>query len=360
MKEIQKVKVSEHVSAIFQQKLPPKCGDPGMFTIPCVIGDITFQKAMLDLGASINIIPYSLYKSLKLGTLVETGVVIQLADRSNAYPKGIVEDVLVKVGELIFPADFYVLEMEHEKHVAPVLLGRPFMKTAKTKIDVDTGLLTMEFDGCQVEFNIYDSMKYLIEKFTCYSVDMMDDMTQDLFNIENDDKLRVVIENDLDKMNKEYVMSTEIEEVMRDLNENELNGSFKNRPILLTIPNEKNLPSVLQETKPELKQLLDHLKYVFLGENKTLPVIISNKLNDEQGKKLIVVLKVHKDAIGWTIADIKGISPTTCMHKILLEEGARPVRQPQRRLNPPMMKVVKTKILKLLQAGIIFPISHSE
>ena len=130
MKEIQKVKVSEHLSAIFQQKLPPKCGDPGMFTIPCVIGDITFPKAMLDLGASINIIQYSLCKSLKLGTLVEIGVVIQHADLSNTYPKGIVEDVLVKVGDLIFPVEFCVLEMEHDKHVATILLGRPFMKTA--------------------------------------------------------------------------------------------------------------------------------------------------------------------------------------------------------------------------------------
>ena len=68
-----------------------------------------------------------------MGTLVETGVVIQLADRSNAYPKGIVEDVLVNVGDLIFPADFYALEMEHDKHVAPILQGCPFMKTAKTK-----------------------------------------------------------------------------------------------------------------------------------------------------------------------------------------------------------------------------------
>ena len=320
--------MSKHVSAIFQQKLPPKCGDPGMFTIPCVIGDITFQKAMLDLGASINIIPYSLYKSLKLGTLVETRVVIQLADRSNAYPKGIVEDVLVKVGDLIFPADFYVLEMEHDKHTTPILLGRPFMKTSKTKIDVHTGLLTMEINGCQVEFNIYDSMKYPTENFTCYSVDMIDDITQDLFNIENDDKLKVILENDLDKMNEEYVMSTEIEEVMRDLNENELNGSFDKQPIPLTIPKEKDLPSVLQETKPELKELPEHLKYVFLGENETFSVIISNKLYDEQEEKLIAVLKAHKDAIGWTIVDIKGISPTTCMHKILLEDGARPIRQP--------------------------------
>ena len=90
------------------------------------------------------------------------------------------------------------------------------------------------------------------------------------------------------------------------------------------------------------------------------PVIISNKLNDEQEEKLIAVLKAHKNVIDWTIANIKGISPTTCMYKILLEEGAKPVRQPQRRLNPPIMEVVKTEILKLLQASIIFPISDSE
>ncbi|XP_057545927.1 uncharacterized protein LOC130824921 [Amaranthus tricolor] len=135
LKGIQKVKMSEHISAIFQRKLPPKCGDPGMFTVPCIIGELTSQKAMLDLGASINVIPYSLYKSLKLGTLHETSVVIQLANCSDTL---IVEDVLVEVGNLIFPADFYVSDMEHDKYAAPILLGRPFMKTAKTKIDVDT------------------------------------------------------------------------------------------------------------------------------------------------------------------------------------------------------------------------------
>ncbi|KAK9690655.1 hypothetical protein RND81_09G144000 [Saponaria officinalis] len=123
LKGAQKVKVSEHVSAMFQRKLPPKCGDPGMFTIPCTLGDTRIERAMLDLGASINVLPYSLYKSMKLGALVETGVVIQLADRSKAYPKGVVEDVLVMVDNLIFPADFYVLEMEHDKHAAPILLG---------------------------------------------------------------------------------------------------------------------------------------------------------------------------------------------------------------------------------------------
>ncbi|XP_074318336.1 uncharacterized protein LOC141655142 [Silene latifolia] len=147
LKGVKKVKVSEHVSAMFQRKLPTKCSDPGMFTIPCTIGNTKIQKAMLDLGASINVMPYSLYESMKLGPLHATSVVIQLANRSNVYPKGIVEDVLVLVDNLIFPADFYVLDMEHDKHAAPILLGKTFLKTSSTKIDVSSGSMTMESSG---------------------------------------------------------------------------------------------------------------------------------------------------------------------------------------------------------------------
>ena len=89
------MQVGENVSAVIQRKLPAKCKDPGMFTIPCTIGNTQLEKAMLDLGAYINVMPYSIYISLKLRPLDKTSVVIQLADRSIAYPKGVVEDVLV-------------------------------------------------------------------------------------------------------------------------------------------------------------------------------------------------------------------------------------------------------------------------
>ncbi|KAM1119490.1 hypothetical protein FF2_043133 [Malus domestica] len=110
---------------MLQRKLPPKCKDPGSFTIPCVIGNTRFEHAMLDLGASINVMPYSVYASMNLGELKNDGVIIQLADRSNAYPKGVLEDVLVQVDHLIFPADFYVLDMEDSGHSSPspLLLG---------------------------------------------------------------------------------------------------------------------------------------------------------------------------------------------------------------------------------------------
>ncbi|XP_068305070.1 uncharacterized protein [Pyrus communis] len=129
--------------------------------------------------------------------------------------------------------------------------------------------------------------------------------------------------------------------------------------LLDSVLTNKLLPSIVQPPTLELKPLPSHLKYVFLGEDQTLPVIISSSLTAQEEDKLIRVLKEHKPAIGWTLADIKGISPTTCMHRILLEEGAKPSREAQRRLNPPMLEVVKKEIIKLLDCGVIYPISDS-
>ena len=171
------VRVSENVSAILQHKLPPKCKDPGSFTIPCVIGNTKFKHAMLDLGASINVMPYSIYASMNLGELKNDGVIIQLADRSNAYPKGVLENVLVQVGHLIFPADFYVLDMDESTHSSPmpILLGRPFMKTASTKIDVAKGALTMEFDGEMINFNVCES----VDVHSCFLINMNENVRQE-------------------------------------------------------------------------------------------------------------------------------------------------------------------------------------
>ncbi|CAN6720976.1 unnamed protein product [Malus baccata var. baccata] len=186
------VKVGENVSAILQRKLPPKCKDPGSFTIPCVIGNTRFKSAMLDLGASINVMPYSIYVSMNLGELKHDGVIIQLTDRSNAYPKGVLEDVLVQVDHLVFPADFYVLEMDESDHAPslPILLGRPFMKTARTKIDVYSGTLSLEFDGEVVNFNLSDSIKYPSEDHSCFSIDSL---AQGYLEDLNDDMLEKVI-----------------------------------------------------------------------------------------------------------------------------------------------------------------------
>ncbi|XP_027155271.1 uncharacterized protein LOC113755465, partial [Coffea eugenioides] len=285
LKGNEKVHMGENVSAVLQKKLPPKCKDPGMFTVPCKIGNIKIEKAMLDLGASINVMPRSIYNLMNIRPLKETGVIIQLADRSNAYPDGVLEDILVQIDNLIFPADFYVLDMEDDNsNSSPILLGRPFLKTARTKIDVFTGTLTMEFDGDVIKFNIYDAMKYPGESHSIFVIDVIDS------------------------------------EVIFELNS--LCPEFSNVSYLeLPLSHSQLLPSIVQAPKVELKQLPDNLKYAFLGDGDTLPVIISSKLTALEEEKLIRVLKDHKEAIGWTVADIKGLSPATCMHRILLEDG---------------------------------------
>ncbi|XP_073119846.1 uncharacterized protein [Henckelia pumila] len=118
-----KVELGEQVSAVIQKKVPAKFKDP-------------------DLGASINVMPYSVYASLNLESLNETDIVIQMADRSTIFPRGLLEDVLVQVGELVFPADFYILDMKNNEVNSPILLGRPFLKTSKSVIDVDNGTKT--------------------------------------------------------------------------------------------------------------------------------------------------------------------------------------------------------------------------
>ncbi|XP_026435994.1 uncharacterized protein LOC113333804 [Papaver somniferum] len=128
--------VGENASALILKKLPPKLKDPGSFTIPCIIGKTRFTRALLNLGASVNVMPSSIYDSLNLGPLKETRVVLELANRSNVYPKGIIENVLVQVNELVFPSDFYVLDMndENSSKSTPFLLGRPFLSTAERRL----------------------------------------------------------------------------------------------------------------------------------------------------------------------------------------------------------------------------------
>ena len=109
----------------------------------------------------------------------------------------------------------------------------------------------------------------------------------------------------------------------------------------------------------ESKQLLDTLKYAYLDEKKIYPVIISANLSEHEEERLLKILKKHRSAIGYTLDDLKGISPTLCQHKIKLEKDAKPVVDHQRRLNPQMKEMVRTKILKLLEAGITYPIADS-
>ncbi|KAK8659148.1 hypothetical protein V6N13_029358 [Hibiscus sabdariffa] len=322
----EKINLGENVSAVLTRRLSPKLKDQGMFTIPCKIGKVGIKRAMCDLGASINVMPLSIYNTLSDDALKETRITVKLADRSIVYPEGVLENVLVQVNELIFPADFYVIDMKsnHTDNSPEILLDRPFLSTANVKIEVRSGMLTLECNGKVVKFNVYKAMRYPKEIESINFVDMFDPVIHEFIET-----------NFVDKSCREYDDS---DNEFREFEPIYLVNSVLSKE-LSTSPKTKLLPSVLQAPQIELKELPKHLKYAFLGENDTLPVIVSNKLSEKEENELIRVLREHKEAIGWTVADVKGLSHSTCIHRIKVTEDAKPSREGQRLLNPPMMEI---------------------
>ena len=152
-------------------------------------------------------------------------------------------------------------------------------------------------------------------------------------------------------------MSEEVEEYVKWMVSNEPNRRkyFES----LGESTKPPIPSVEQPPKMEHKPLPSHLKYAYLGITSTLPVIISASLTELEEEKLLRVLRDHKNTLGWSLADLKGIRPSMCMHRILLEDGHKPSVEAQRRLNPTMKEVVRKEVLKWLDTGVIYPISDS-
>nr|XP_023894290.1 uncharacterized protein LOC112006229 [Quercus suber] len=169
LEEHETVMLTKEGSAILQKKLPPKLKDLGSFTIPCTIGKSYFDRALYDLGASINLMPLSIFRKLGLGEVKPTTISLQLVDRSIKYPRGVIENVLVKVDKFIFPADFIVLDMDEDEEI-PLILGRPFLATRRTLIDVQQGKLVLRVGEDEVTFNVFKSMEFPSETHSCFQI----------------------------------------------------------------------------------------------------------------------------------------------------------------------------------------------
>ncbi|XP_052735569.1 uncharacterized protein LOC128197551 [Vigna angularis] len=273
------------------------------------------------------------------------------------YPYGIVEDVLVKVDKFIFPADFVVLDMEEDAKV-PIILGRPFLATGRALIDVEQGQLMLRVADEKVTFSMTEAVKHKLDREDCFKAEIIESLVLEEINFH-------VKQNPLERT---LLSGMEAKELKREINDEEVVKCAHQLEVLKPIFNStrgiedlhKSEDGGVETSKVELKQLFSHLKYRFLDEQKRNPVIVSNELSYSEEDKLLRVLREYKSALGWKIDDLQGISPTVCMHKIYLEEDFKPVRQPQRRLNPTMKEVVRKEVIKLLDAGIIYPISDSE
>ncbi|KAL4340421.1 hypothetical protein GQ457_08G032480 [Hibiscus cannabinus] len=348
LSEFETIAITEVCMAMLHNRLPPKLKDPGSFTIPCAIGNHYVGKALCDLGASINLMLKSVFQRLGIGKARPTTVMLQLADRSYVHPEGKIEDILVRVDKFIFPDDFIVLDCEADEH-APIILGRPFLATERMLIDCEKGDLTIRVNDQNVTLNIFKSLKQPDDPEECQAISAVKKL-----NFEEEDVDKILAE--ASKIEEAEFEDDEPQKVNWIVNQPGMNFESLDLSNTDFKPNE---PSIEQPPVLELKPLTEQLKYVYLGKDDTLPIIISSKLQHEQEKQLINMLARHKKAIGWTIANLKGISPAICSHKILLEEGHNNSIEAQRRLNTAMKQVVMKEIIKWLDDGIIFPISDS-
>ncbi|XP_070028841.1 uncharacterized protein [Nicotiana sylvestris] len=155
--ECETIKMTHQVSSIVHS-MAPKLEDPRAFTIPCTIGSADFTKALCDLGASINLMPYSVFKTLGIGQPRPTSMRLQMAVRSIKRPLGIIDDVLVRIDKFILPADFVILDCEVDFEV-PIILGRSFLATGKALVDMEAGELTFHVGDEKVVFHKCKSMR---------------------------------------------------------------------------------------------------------------------------------------------------------------------------------------------------------
>ncbi|GKF61192.1 reverse transcriptase domain-containing protein, partial [Tanacetum coccineum] len=157
------------------KNLPEKLGDPGKFLIPCNFPGMDVCHALADLGASINLMPLSIWKKLSLPELTPTRMTLELVDRSITHPKGLAEDIFLKVGNFHFPTDFVVVDFEADPRV-PLILGRSFLRTNRALIDVYEVELVLRDENEQITFHVNDTQKHKNE-----SIKMVNDACKDSF-----------------------------------------------------------------------------------------------------------------------------------------------------------------------------------
>ncbi|GJZ91734.1 reverse transcriptase domain-containing protein [Tanacetum coccineum] len=358
--------------------------------------------ALADLGASINLMPFSVWKKLNLPNLTLTCMTLELADRSISRSIGIAKDVNVKVGVFQFPAEFVVVDFEPDPRV-PLILGRCFLKTSRALIDVYEGKLTLRVGNEAITYNLDQTSRYSVNynDITANQIDVVElaceEYSQEVLAFSNviasgnptprydplvsnssptltpfeDSNFLLLKEADAFLALADDPTSLEVDESYYDpegdilILESLLNSDPSPPPnqgkYLSEIRKEFKIckakttkSSIDEPLEIELKGLLPHLEYAFLEDNNKLPFINSKDLSVDEKTALIKVLKSRKRAIAWKLSDIKGINPEFYSHKILMEEDYEPAVQHQRRVNPKIHDVIKKEVEKLLEDGLIY------
>ena len=247
------------------------------------------------------------------------------------------------------------MQMEEDTQV-PLLLGRPFSVTGVSLIDVQKGELTLRVGNEAANFNINRSLEHPnVDAESCMVAG-----NNSLLNVElNSDCILQHSINEIE-MNFQYLESLDCEVLPSKLfNKETVSSINENSQDEVCIQKQRTREQETSAKGLTLKELPSHLKYEFLESKKRKPVIISAALTEAEEQKLLEILRKYKEAIAWSIEDLKGISPSICMHKILLNDNAKTSIEHQRRLNPVMKEVVRKEVLKWLNTGFIYAILDS-
>nr|GEZ81854.1 hypothetical protein [Tanacetum cinerariifolium] len=324
LNEMARTPMNEHCLTVILNKLPRKLGDPGKFLIPCEFLGMDEWLALADLGASINLMPFSVWEALLLPKLTPTCMTLELVDRSVSKPIGIAKDVSFKVGVFQFPADFVVVDFEPDPRV-PLILGRCFLKTSRALIDVHKGELTLRIGKEAITYNLDQTVGPTpdddpIISTTSPTLTLFRD--SDFLLFEEADAF-LGLEDDPDSPNiNPFYYDPEGDILL-------LKAILNSKP-LPPLPNhEQYLPSYKKELK--------------VCEAKTIKSSVDEPSEVELTSPSRV-LKSHKRAIAWKLSDIQGINPEFCTHKILMEEDYKPAVQHQRRVNPKIHDIIKKEV----------------
>ncbi|XP_058767354.1 uncharacterized protein LOC131641046 [Vicia villosa] len=249
-------------------KILVKKKDRGSVTIPCTIGDRSFKKALIDLGASVSLMPLSIYKRLGIGKVQDTRMTLQFADHFVKRPYGIVEDVLVKIDKFVFPVDFVILEMPEDEEI-PIILGRPFLETGRCLIDIEEGTMTLKVYDEELKIDVRNTMKYKDDVATSQHIEVIDQI------VHNENALKS------QQLPLERVLSLSILNETEEVDEEEIKvlNMMEAKPFFKSSRQNRweDLRQPLVEEKKdepkkgaELKQLPENLKYVFLDTEKKM------------------------------------------------------------------------------------------
>nr|GEU29992.1 reverse transcriptase domain-containing protein [Tanacetum cinerariifolium] len=339
LSELAKIPLNENCLEMLLKKIPKNHGDPGKFLIPCDFLGMDVCYALADLDASINLMPLSIWKKLSLPELKPTRMTLELADRSITHPKGVAEDVFVKVGKFHFPIDFVVMDFEADPRV-PLILGRSFLRTSCDLIDLYREGITLWVNDEVVTFNLNQTTRYssTYDDLSVNRIDIIDvargEYAQEILGFSNNSSggnPTYTVEPILSDSSLSFTPFEGSDFILE-----EIDAYLKDESVSLKIDHADFKEKSLIEEPPELelKDLPSHLEYACLKGVDKLPVIIAKDLDVDEKEALLKVLKSHKKAIAWKITDIKGIDPRFCTYKILMEEDYKPAVKSQRRVSP--------------------------